>query len=138
MSLCFRVLYSRHLTQKRRTYHDGFVKLQSSRTAVLFSEDGVELSTTTIPPSTTLTESTEDFRRFEGFVVDFEEECQIEDLPKNKGKNILFLDQNVLLLGQTFLFLYSKCPVIVSEFPVFRTSRKDKNRTSKMEQAPHW
>ena len=44
-----RILYTKHLTKKKKTYHDGFLKLGKDRTACLLDEAGQRLETAKMP-----------------------------------------------------------------------------------------
>jgi hypothetical protein len=41
---CFCVLYTKHLVKKKKTYHDGFLRIRGLGSAVLLGENGQALA----------------------------------------------------------------------------------------------
>ena len=120
-----RVLYTKHLTKKKRTYHDGYLLLSDGSEGLLLDDIGKKLGAGRIPTSslpitaettgvtTTLHDSTsstlsytgpfasKQARRlssyaltyslttgldcFDGFLVDCDELCSLEDLPNRSS-----------------------------------------------------
>lgn len=46
---CSRILYTKHLVKRKKTYHDGFLKLDSDRAACLLDENGQKLANAKLP-----------------------------------------------------------------------------------------
>lgn len=46
-----RVLYTKHLVKKKKTYHDGFLKVTVGRSACLLDENRQKLATGRLPSS---------------------------------------------------------------------------------------
>ena len=44
-----RVLYTKHLVKKHKSYHDGFLKVQTTGSAVLLDEEGCTLAQAKLP-----------------------------------------------------------------------------------------
>ena len=44
-----RVLYTRHLVKRKKTYHDGFLRVTDGRSACLLDELGQQLATGRLP-----------------------------------------------------------------------------------------
>ncbi len=55
----YAVLYTRHLTQKRKTYFDGFLRVSSERHAALITDEGIDVKSGRVPRSTKLQEGSE-------------------------------------------------------------------------------
>ncbi|KAK9800306.1 hypothetical protein WJX73_010750 [Symbiochloris irregularis] len=68
-----RVLYTKHLTKKRKTWSDGYVEISPQRLATLSDEDGRTLGTARLSPSENWSEDTEDINSFEGYLVNIDE-----------------------------------------------------------------
>lgn len=49
MAFSARVLHTKHLTKKRKTWCDGYVSCSGQRTAILFDEQGSQLATARVP-----------------------------------------------------------------------------------------
>ena len=65
----FRVLYTKQLTRKLKTYNDGFLIRDGSRVR-LFDDSGMELATGRWPASLQLSAVSEGITAIEGFLVD--------------------------------------------------------------------
>lgn len=76
----YRALYTKHLTKKQKTWHDGFVVLRNKARIVLYDEAGKELSAAAMPASLAL-DSGERLSLFDGFLVDCDDPCTAEELP---------------------------------------------------------
>lgn len=57
-----RVLYTKHLTKKRKTWSDGFVDVSAQRSATLSDEQGQALATARLPAGEDWAEDTEGLR----------------------------------------------------------------------------
>lgn len=78
---CFRVLYTRHLTKKLKSYSDGFVKAKGDGTLELYDEDGTWIKRARqIREEKKFDVGTEGFAGFEGFLVNCDTECETKDI----------------------------------------------------------
>ena len=45
----FKVLYTKQITKKHKTYHDGFLRAKEKGTAILYDERGSQLASDRVP-----------------------------------------------------------------------------------------
>ena len=72
-SQAFKVLYTKQLTRKLKTYNDGFLVRDGPRVRLL-DDAGMELGTGRCPSSLQLTAASDGIKLFDGFLVDCDEE----------------------------------------------------------------
>lgn len=78
---CYRALYTKQLTKKKKTYSDGYVVLKETRSASLVTDEGSTLSTTRLPSSLALGPDSSDLTCWEGFLVNLDGCCTFKDIP---------------------------------------------------------
>lgn len=84
MGAYWKVLYTKQLTKKRKTYQDGYVICKENGSAALLDEDGATLCNTRILVTQTLTEDVE-LKCFDGYLVNVDCKCEAKDLPQGCG-----------------------------------------------------
>lgn len=67
MSSCHRALYTKQLSKKKKTYHDGFVAVRD-RSIVLLDETGAVLAESLRVPSRRFDDDAENIDLWEGFL----------------------------------------------------------------------
>jgi hypothetical protein len=78
----WRVLYTKQLTKKRKTYTDGFVVVRASGATALLNENGSELAVASGPlPAGDDWASCEGVALFDGFLVNGDAECGAHEVP---------------------------------------------------------
>ena len=78
----FRVLYTKQLTRKLKTYNDGYLVRDGPRVRLL-DDAGMDLAAGRLPASLQLTAISEGIKVFDGFLVDCDEElASVSEVPK--------------------------------------------------------
>ncbi len=81
----FRVLYTKQLTRKLKTYNDGWLVRDGSRVRLL-DDAGMDLAAGRLPASLQLTAVSEGITVFDGFLVDCDEElASVSEVPRRLG-----------------------------------------------------
>lgn len=81
----YRVLYTKHLTKKHKTYHDGFIILEVNDSVILYDEDRCELSCSRLPSSVADIGACEALACFEGYLVNGDGKCDVGSVRKGLG-----------------------------------------------------
>lgn len=79
----YRVLYTKHVRQKRKVFHDGFLTLSGNQSAELLDEEGKLVTSARLSTSQQITSTSEGLTCFSGYLVNCDEECDQEDIPKS-------------------------------------------------------
>lgn len=81
-SQAFRVLYTKQLTRKLKTYNDGYLVRDGTRVRLL-DDAGMDLAAGRLPASLQLTAVSEGITVFDGFLVDCDEElASVTQVPR--------------------------------------------------------
>jgi hypothetical protein len=81
----FRVLYTKQLRKKNKSYHDGYLVLLPHQQAKLLSEDGSCLTSARVPTSTVLEEGADGIDCFDGYLINVDCCAAASDIPGNSG-----------------------------------------------------
>ncbi|GMH36180.1 hypothetical protein BSKO_04048 [Bryopsis sp. KO-2023] len=80
----FKVLYTKHVRQKRKVYQDGYLSISESRSANLYDEQGQLVTSGRMPQSLQVDSNSEALTLFEGLLVNCDEKCCLKDIPNVK------------------------------------------------------
>lgn len=80
MASAARILWTKQLTKKKKTYNDGFIRVKPSNEAILYDEDGKELSCCSKLPSGIDITTDDDIRCFEGYLVQGDCACDPSEI----------------------------------------------------------
>lgn len=79
----WRVLWTKQLTKKQKTWNDGFVACKPCGAAVLYDEAGKELGQSRLPKSVkNLANHDEPLKCWEGYLVQGDSECDVSEVPR--------------------------------------------------------
>lgn len=80
MASAARILWTKQLTKKKKTYNDGFVLVKPTREAILYDEDGKELGFCSRFPSSIDITSDDNIKCFEGYLVQGDCACDYHEI----------------------------------------------------------
>lgn len=81
----YRILYTKHLTKKAKTWSDGFLDVRD-RQAMLYDEGGKQLGATRLPGTAPL-DCDETLKFFEGLLVTIDSPMSLQELAAALGNN---------------------------------------------------